>query len=470
VKVQLKVIKGDQAGITRVFSKERIAIGRHPDSDLQFNPQIELEVSGSHAEIFLQDKRWFVRDLGSSNGTLVNGHRIQTDTKLDDTDQIRFGAAGPTIEFRLVADAIPATGESRARPAAAVAQASVSPTPARRSSTAQRVKVEVARQTKSLRRVTTSVTVVLVLVSGALVFFNRQQRVTREREIAQLQARIDSVLTDARATTTALQGEMQELANALSTSRGDVRALQQRLSSARDAGNRERIEVLSAELESALTALTEQQHAARIDFAGITHANQRAVAMVFVDFGSHIETSTAFAVRSDGIMITNRHVIAGRDGNERPVQIGVRFADSQQTFAARVVAVSREEAIDLAVLRVDVTGPVPTVLGFNGRPDTVAVGAPVAVIGYPGGMDSPQRVLDGSTYATASLTVGTLSKNLPDLLQINGYGTHGASGSPVFDGNGMVIGILFGGEQGVGGRLVYAVPAGHARALLDGID
>ncbi len=471
MKVQLEVIKGDQAGVIRVFSRERIAIGRHPESDLQFNPQTELEVSGRHAEIFLQDKRWFVRDLASSNGTLVNGHRIQTDTKLDDTDQIRFGAAGPTVEFRLVADSIPATGESRARRApAAVAQARVSPAPARRSSTTQRVKIEVARQTKRLRRVTVSITLILVLVSGGLVFLNRQQRVAREREIAQLQARIDSVLSDARATTTALQGEMQELANALSTSQGDVQSLQQQLSTARDAGNRERIQVLSAELEIALTALAQQQHAARIDFAGITHANQRAVAMVFVDFGSRIETSTAFAVRSDGTMITNRHVIAGRDGNQRPVQIGVRFADSQQTFAARVVAVSSEEDVDLAVLKVDVTGPVPTVLGFNGRPDTVAVGAPVAVIGFPGGMDSPQRVLDGGTYATASLTVGTLSKNLPDLLQVNGYGTHGASGSPIFDANGLVIGILYGGEEGTGGRLVYAVPAGHARALLDGID
>ncbi len=156
MKVQLKVIKGDQAGVTRVLSKERIAIGRHPESDLQFNPQTELEVSGRHAEIIRQDNRWFVRDLGSSNGTLVNGHRIQSDTKLDDTDQIRFGAAGPIIEFRLVADAIPDTGEMPARPAPAAARASAGAAPARRSSTTQRVRVEVARQTKRLRRITMS--------------------------------------------------------------------------------------------------------------------------------------------------------------------------------------------------------------------------------------------------------------------------------------------------------------------------
>ena len=81
-------------------------------------------------------------------------------------------------------------------------------------------------------------------------------------------------------------------------------------------------------------------------------------------------------------------------------------------------------------------------------------------------MDSPQRTQQNSVFATASLTAGTLSKNLPELLQINGYGTHGASGSPILDSNGQVIGILNAGEVGSGGRIVYAVPATVALELL----
>src|SRR5205814_1649232 len=44
--------------------------------------------------------------------------------------------------------------------------------------------------------------------------------------------------------------------------------------------------------------------------------------------------------------------------------------------------------------------------------------------------------------------------------------THGSSGSPVFDGHGHVIGVVYGGPQGGQGRIVYAVPADRVCALL----
>ncbi len=68
--------------------------------------------------------------------------------------------------------------------------------------------------------------------------------------------------------------------------------------------------------------------------------------------------------------------------------------------------------------------------------------------------------------ATPSLTAGTVSKNLPALIQINGDGTQGTSGSPIFDANGQVIGIINAGEVGSGGRIVYAVPVSLATELL----
>ena len=281
---------------------------------------------------------------------------------------------------------------------------------------------------------------------------------------------IDSVLADADQTVTALRGQMAELASTLQQSQQDVQTFQSRLMEAREAGNQASIETLSAQLESALTELADQQLAARIDFESITDANQSAVAIVFVDFGpGQVETGTAFAIRSDGTMITNRHVVGGADGTRRALKIGVKFADSRQLFPARVVAISQDDDIDLAVIRVTVGSRVPTVQGLNQQPDTVAVGAPVAVIGFPGGVDSPQLQTEEGTFATTTLTAGTVSKNLPNLIQINGYGAPGASGSPIFDANGQVIGILYGGETGSGGRIVYAVPASRAAELLNSI-
>jgi S1-C subfamily serine protease len=53
--------------------------------------------------------------------------------------------------------------------------------------------------------------------------------------------------------------------------------------------------------------------------------------------------------------------------------------------------VAASDADDLAVLKVDnIVGGVPTILGFNSRPDTVQAGQGVAVIGFPlGGADPP---------------------------------------------------------------------------------
>ena len=107
MKVQLEVLSGACAGRVAVFSQTSIEIGRHPSSDLQFDPQADLEVSTKHATIVREGSRWVIKDRDSLNGVLLNGHTITAPTPLDDTDQIRFGADGPALEFRLVPDSVP---------------------------------------------------------------------------------------------------------------------------------------------------------------------------------------------------------------------------------------------------------------------------------------------------------------------------------------------------------------------------
>ncbi len=481
MKPQFRIVTGTPAGTVVVYSHHNITIGRHPDSDIAFDAHKDLEVSVRHAAIFKRADRWYVRDMGSRNGTLVNGHKITADTALNDTDQIRLAAGGPVIECRFVGDDVPNTERSPAAPSGKIramplaTPATPLATPALKSqgddSTIHRVRVEVAKQTRQLRGVMVGLFVVFIAVVAGFLYVTQQQRVAQEWELALLQDQIDSALRVSRTTVAALEEEMTELAATLEDSRQEIQALQDQLTAARESGDAEQIQTLSRELENALTALAQQQHAASIDFASITRANQRAVAMVFVDFGDGTaETSTAFAVWSDGTMITTRHSVVGPNGDRRASRIGVRFADSRQTFAARVVAIAEGPDADVAVIRVELRGEVPTIQGINERPDTIPVGAPIAVIGFPGGMDSPQRVQQNSVFATASLTAGTLSKNLPQLLQINGYGTHGASGSPVLDGNGQVIGILNAGEVGSGGRILYAVPATVVARLLRSLN
>lgn len=70
-----KLIVTDSNGQTKEYplSKERIAIGRHPDNDVSLN---DKAVSGHHAVVItiLQDS--FLEDLDSTNGTQVNGKQV----------------------------------------------------------------------------------------------------------------------------------------------------------------------------------------------------------------------------------------------------------------------------------------------------------------------------------------------------------------------------------------------------------
>lgn len=480
MKPRIKVLSGFSAGTTAVFSKPYIALGRHPASDLRFDADKELDVSARHAAILKQGERWYLRDLGSRNGTLVNGHRITADAKLDDTDQVRLGANGPTLEFRLVPDSTPDTVSPPAPAGAAHApRPSVESAPggrrgagaaagaaSGRTSTSQKIRVEVLRQTKGLRTLTGVLFGVLLLVVAAFVFENRRQAGIREREAQATQARIDSVLAASEAAVQSLRGQVAGLADALRQSQGEVERLNRDLASARASGDAGQVEALRARINTATETLRNQQMAAQVDYSAIYAANQRAVAMIFVEFApGEVFTGTAFAITKDGVMITNRHVVAGPDGSKRPTRIGIKFADSDQTFPARRLAVSPDKAVDVAVVKVDIRGGNPAVKPLDASVE-VRPGDPVAVIGFPLGVELPSDRGGGGEMARTSLTAGTVSKVLPDLVQVDGYGAEGSSGSPIFDRAGNVVAVLYGGQPGTGGRIVFGVPISYARQLV----
>jgi len=476
MKLQITVLTGGRTGLTAVFSQDQVTVGRHPGCDLPLHPDDDLDVSARHALFARAGTRWLVRDAGSRNGTLVNGHPLRTDTTLDDTDQVRLGADGPVLEIRLVADGVPdrkpaplvAAPRAEARPlrqTEGVPQPEEErPAPLRRSSTTQRIRVEVGRQTRTLRIL--SGLLVLVIAAGAGYWYldRREQAADRARERAQFQARIDSIITASNASIASLRGEMDGLVTALRRSQENVRGLQGELRSAEAAGSTGEAARLRRELANATQALSLQQAAARVDFQAIYQARNPAVALIWVEFApGDVETGTAFAVTADGVLITNRHVLFGAEGNRRPRRLAVQFANSPQVWAARTLGASSDA--DLAALRVQgIVGTVPAVP----LPDSVQTraGDPVALIGFPLGSALPMRSQGEENLVRTTLTAGTVSKAIANLIQIDGYGAPGASGSPIFDAGGALLGVLYGGEPGSNGRIVYAVPVPYVTALL----
>lgn len=66
-----------------------VRIGRGPGATLRM---ADVSVSRFHAELRAVDDGWLVRDLGSMNGTYLNGLRITTPTRVRAGDLVSFGS------------------------------------------------------------------------------------------------------------------------------------------------------------------------------------------------------------------------------------------------------------------------------------------------------------------------------------------------------------------------------------------
>lgn len=485
MKLQIKILSGGRKGGAAVFSKPAVAVGRHPSADIRFDPDFDLDVSARHAQLDLQDGHWYVRDLGSSNGTFINGYPLKTITRLGDTDQLRFGTNGPTMEIRLVPDTTPdqALGPIAAKASMpdtgphGVRTTPVSGPPAAAGaarptggSTTQRIRAEVVRQTKTLRNTTVGLGVLLVLAVGAFLFNARHEQQLREQQAALMQQRVDSVLHASDAALRALRGQVEGLDTALRQSQGAVQSLRLRLADAQRAGNVAEVADLSRQLTARSQTLSQQQVAAQVDYRAINAANGPAIALIYVQFGpGDVVTGTAFAIDAAGTMITNRHVVAGEDGTKRPQRIAIKFNGSSDVLRADLLGFAPD--VEIAAVRVHMLrGAIPpTIKGFNSRPDTVQQGDPVVAIGFPLGVELPMSGSGSEAVARTTLTAGIVSKALPDLIQVDGYGAQGSSGSPIFDRNGEVIAVLYGGQAGTGGRIVFAAPATYVTRFLRSI-
>src|SRR5499426_913261 len=85
----LTVIQGPDKGKTfQLPAHEPQLLGRSSEA----LPLKDATVSRRHSELTPDDGEWWIRDLGSQNGTYVNGVRIAERTRLRVGDQIRTGA------------------------------------------------------------------------------------------------------------------------------------------------------------------------------------------------------------------------------------------------------------------------------------------------------------------------------------------------------------------------------------------
>ncbi|HWO00726.1 MAG TPA: trypsin-like peptidase domain-containing protein [Blastocatellia bacterium] len=91
--------KGERSG----FDNRVISIGRASDNELRFRDN-ERRVSSHHARVTRRGDQYVLLDLGSTNGTMVNGRRVIA-TEIHHEDLIEFGAGGPLVRFGIESEA-----------------------------------------------------------------------------------------------------------------------------------------------------------------------------------------------------------------------------------------------------------------------------------------------------------------------------------------------------------------------------
>jgi phosphoserine phosphatase RsbU/P len=86
---RLVVVEGMAPGTIFPLFDRQVLIGRLNNSDL---PLDDSSVSRLHARLFYRDGCYFIEDLGSRAGTLVNGQAIDGHRSLNPGDEIQIGS------------------------------------------------------------------------------------------------------------------------------------------------------------------------------------------------------------------------------------------------------------------------------------------------------------------------------------------------------------------------------------------
>ncbi len=83
----LVIIKGPNIGDKFLIDKTKITIGRIPESDIFLD---DITISRKHAEIIKKGDEFVIKDLGSLNGSYING-KIVDSAVLQNMDRIQIG-------------------------------------------------------------------------------------------------------------------------------------------------------------------------------------------------------------------------------------------------------------------------------------------------------------------------------------------------------------------------------------------
>src|SRR6476620_12156448 len=99
----MKLVISDDSGVggaqnERTFEDRSLLIGRDAfECDIAFDRDRFPMVSRRHAEIRLQNERYYLVDLNSSYGTFLDGMQVTEPVELSSNSRVTIGASGPSL-------------------------------------------------------------------------------------------------------------------------------------------------------------------------------------------------------------------------------------------------------------------------------------------------------------------------------------------------------------------------------------
>ncbi|MER3433126.1 MAG: serine protease [Leptolyngbya sp. ERB_1_1] len=161
-------------------------------------------------------------------------------------------------------------------------------------------------------------------------------------------------------------------------------------------------------------------------------------------------TGSGFILRSDGLIVTNAHVVSGAD------QVTVTLKNGQE-YTGRVLGADRQS--DVAVVKINANN-LPAVA--VGNSDQLRPGEWAIAIGNPLGLDNTVTVGIISGTERSASAFGLRSSQ--PFIQTDAAINPGNSGGPLLNQSGQVIGIntaIIQGAQGIG----FAIPINRAQQI-----
>lgn len=490
-----------RAGQSQAIDQDRTLVGRSRECDLSFDPEKDKEVSGKHGELLWMAGRLTYRDVGSTNGSFLNGTPVTGAVHVSTGDTLQFGRSGPKVRFTMVEGSLPPEVLGATIAADDLGQTVPSAFPKRPASRPALSDVPPIAAQQPVAPVVIQrgggaagwfVALIALAALGAGAFFAREEllaaRATGEQQADQATfgAELLGGIDLAPLLSQGLDEEQLGEFNLLESRYQDI--VQQAKEAAQDKslGKEERDAKLLAfqeELNNTAESLAELQASARKtgDWSELANEFAESIFLVVVQHfdskGKVVSTSTGtgFVVDANGILGTNAHVAHSIDGpkpkgaKSRAVVViqnstGLMF-NVKRWVAHEDYDKSSVDSPDVALIWFDRDHKTEGTVTINALPladservQALAVGQHLGTLGFPGelsgqylrGIDLDSRTAPGTvaTFKDGWITKLTDFKRQVGKTPARRYLIHhsaslsgGTSGSPMFNGDGQVIAV-----------------------------